>query len=81
MIAFVGFLAGTLTALAFAPQVVTTFRTRRAGDLSLGLLLAQSAGVALWIVYGVAIDSLPVILANTVTLALVLPLLAFKILS
>jgi len=81
MIDLVGFLAGTLTALAFAPQVITTFRTRRAGDLSLSMLLAQSAGVALWIVYGVATESLPVILANSVTLALVLPLLGFKIVS
>ena len=34
--------------------------------------------MALWIVYGVAIGSFPVILANSVTLLLVLPLLIFK---
>lgn len=79
MIPFIGFAAGTLTALAFAPQVVTTWRTRSAGDLSLAMLLAQSTGVALWIVYGVAIGSWPVILANSVTLLLVVPLLVFKL--
>lgn len=78
MVSLIGFMAGALTALAFAPQVATTFRTRRAGDLSTSMLLAQSVGVALWIVYGVAIGSLPVILANSVTLLLVLPLLIFK---
>ena len=73
-----GFLAGTLTALAFLPQVIKTWRTRSTGDLSVAMLLAQSSGVALWIVYGVAIDSLPIILANTVTLTFTLILLAFK---
>ncbi len=79
MVPLLGFMAGALTALAFAPQVVATFRTRRAGDLSTVMLLAQSSGVALWIAYGWAIGSLPVILANSVTLALVLPLLVFKL--
>ena len=73
-----GFLAGTLTALAFLPQVIKTWRTRSTGDLSVAMLLAQSSGVALWIVYGVAIDSLPIILANTVTLTFTVILLAFK---
>jgi MtN3 and saliva related transmembrane protein len=43
------------------------------------MLLAQSVGVALWIVYGVAIGSLPVIISNVVTLTLALLLLAFKV--
>ncbi len=74
----VGFLAGTLTALAFLPQVIKTWRTRSTGDLSTAMLLAQSVGVALWIVYGFVIDSLPVIMANAFTLVLTLFLLWFK---
>jgi MtN3 and saliva related transmembrane protein len=78
MVQTLGFAAGTLTAVAFLPQVIKTFRTRSAGDLSTAMLLAQTTGVALWIVYGVAIGSLPVIMANVVTLVLALLLLAVK---
>jgi MtN3 and saliva related transmembrane protein len=74
----VGFVAGALTAFAFLPQVMKTWRTRSCGDLSMAMLGAQSAGVSLWIVYGVAIDSIPVIASNAVTLTMCLILLVFK---
>jgi MtN3 and saliva related transmembrane protein len=73
-----GYGAGALTAFAFTPQVVKTWRTRCCGDLSTAMLAAQSTGVALWIIYGVAIGSLPVVLANVATLVLSLMLLVFK---
>jgi MtN3 and saliva related transmembrane protein len=75
----VGFVAGALTAFAFLPQVMKTWRTRSCGDLSMAMLGAQSAGVSLWIIYGVAIDSIPVILSNAVTLTMCLVLLGFKV--
>jgi len=75
----VGFVAGALTAFAFLPQVMKTWRTRSCGDLSMAMLGAQSAGVSLWIVYGVAIDSIPVILSNAVTLTMCVVLLGFKL--
>jgi MtN3 and saliva related transmembrane protein len=74
-----GFVAGALTAFAFLPQVVKTWRTRSSRDLSMAMVGAQSAGVSLWIVYGVAINSIPVIVSNVVTLTMCLVLLAFKV--
>ena len=79
VVGFVGFVAGALTAFAFLPQVLKTWQTRSCGDLSMTMLGAQSAGVSLWIVYGVAIGSIPVIVSNTVTLTMCLALLAFKL--
>jgi MtN3 and saliva related transmembrane protein len=76
---WIGFVAGILTAFAFLPQVLKTWRTRSSGDLSAMMLTAQSTGVALWIVYGIAIGSTPVILANAVTLTLCLALMVFKL--
>jgi MtN3 and saliva related transmembrane protein len=81
VVQIVGFLAGVLTAFAFLPQVVKTWRSRSSGDLSGTMLGAQSAGVTLWIVYGVAINSLPVVFANSVTLVLCLLLVTFKAMS
>ena len=78
-IQLVGFAAGTLTTLAYVPQVIRTWRTRSAKDLSLGMLLALSAGVGLWLVYGVALGAWPIIIANGVTLVLALVLVGFKL--
>jgi MtN3 and saliva related transmembrane protein len=75
----VGFVAGGLTAFAFLPQVLKTWRTRSSGDLSMVMLSAQSAGVSLWVIYGLAIDSIPVIVSNVVTLSMCLVLMAFKL--
>ena len=62
MIELIGFSAALLTAIAFAPQVIKTVRTRQAGDLSLLTLLVQNVGVALWFCYGIALESWPMIL-------------------
>lgn len=66
----VGYLAAILTTLAFIPQVVRTWRTRSAEDLSFPMLVAFSLGVFLWLVYGVLLESAPMVAANVVTFAL-----------
>jgi MtN3 and saliva related transmembrane protein len=75
----VGALAGTLTTISFVPQVVKTWRSGRAEDLSLFMFALFSAGVLLWLVYGIALHSPPIILANGITLALALSILLLKI--
>jgi MtN3 and saliva related transmembrane protein len=77
-ITLIGMLAGTLTTLAFVPQVVKTWRTRSAEDISVGMLLLFSTGLALWLIYGIAIAALPIILANSVTLILKFAILLMK---
>jgi MtN3 and saliva related transmembrane protein len=75
----IGMVAGSLTTLSFVPQVVKTWKSRSAGDISLGMFLLFSLGVALWLVYGVAIGSFPIILFNTVTLVLSASIIAMKL--
>ncbi|HEX9625322.1 MAG TPA: SemiSWEET transporter [Acidiferrobacterales bacterium] len=72
-----GLVAGGFTTTAFLPQVVKTWRSKSAGDLSLGMFAIFSAGVALWLVYGIVIGAPPVIVANGVTLVLALTILFF----
>lgn len=74
----IGILAATCTTLAFLPQVVKTWRSKSAKDLSLGMFLIFFTGVALWLTYGLLIYNLPIILANSVTLLLAGSLLLFK---
>lgn len=74
-----GLTAGILTTLAFVPQVLKIYRTKSGKDISRGMISIFSAGVLLWLVYGIVIDSLPLILANSVTLALTLAIIVLKV--
>ena len=74
----IGIAAGTLTTLSFLPQLVSVYRTRSAEDLSYGYLSTFALGVILWLCYGILLHALPVILANAVTLTLVVSIMALK---
>lgn len=74
-----GFAAGTLTTIAFWPQLRRTWKTRSADDLSLGMLLTFTTGVFLWLLYGMYLHALPIIVANAITLILTLAILVLRI--
>lgn len=74
-----GLLAGSLTTVSFLPQLVKAWRSRSTGDISLAMYGIISTGILLWLIYGLMIDSLPVILANAASLLIVLAILALKI--
>ncbi len=67
---WLGYLAATLTTGSFIPQAWHTFRSSDLAGISLGMYGAFTAGVALWLLYGLALGEWPIIIANTVTLAL-----------
>jgi len=73
-----GLLAGSLTTLAFIPQVVKIWKSKHAHDISLATFAIFSTGVALWLVYGWRLQAWPIILANAVTLFLALLILLLK---
>lgn len=73
-----GVSAATLSTIAFLPQVLKTWRTRSANDVSYALLLTFSAGCFCWVIYGFQVDAQPVIIANALTLTLNLAILAMK---
>jgi MtN3 and saliva related transmembrane protein len=73
-----GFFAGTLTTLSFVPQVLHAWRSKRCDDLSWGMLFTFSAGVLLWLIYGLRLWAMPIIAANAVTLALLLAIMVLK---
>lgn len=74
----VGYVAGTMTVLAFVPQVWKTWRSRSAADVSLAMYLIFALGVFLWIVYGLVIHSIPVVAANAATFILACTMIVFK---
>ena len=75
----IGSAAGTLTTVAFVPQVVRAWKTGSVEDLSLWMLLAFTTGVGLWVVYGVVTDAVPLIITNGLTFVLAMTLLVLKL--
>jgi len=75
----IGYMAGTLTTISFLPQVIRSWRTRSTHDISFVMLTLFGLGMLLWAVYGFWLGSLPIILANTITFALVVVLVAMKV--
>lgn len=75
----VGYIAGACTTTAFIPQAWKVFRTRHTSDLSLGMFLLSTIGVACWLAYGIARNEPPIIIPNAVTLILSSYVLAMKI--
>jgi len=75
----IGYLAAVLTTCSFVPQAWLTFRTRDVSGISLGMYSVFTAGVALWLVYGVLLGAWPIVAANAVTLALATAILIMKL--
>lgn len=78
-IEIIGFIAAILTTAAFLPQVYQTWKTKDVSGLSLPMLALFFSGIALWLIYGVLIDSPSMIAANAITVISSFVLVYFKI--
>lgn len=76
---WIGYIAGFCTTIAFLPQVIRTYKTRSAKDISLGMYLVFCFGVIMWLFYGFSIHSMAIILANFATIALAGAMLIMKL--
>ncbi len=74
-----GYAAATLTTASFMPQAWLTFRTRDVSGISLAMYSVFTFGITLWLAYGVMLRAWPIVIANTVTLALAAAILAMKL--
>lgn len=73
-----GLIAGTLTTIAFVPQLIKVWKSKSAKDISYGMFILFVTGIVLWEIYGWGIHSLPVILFNVITFILGLSILILK---
>lgn len=78
-ITLIGLAAALCTTTSFLPQAIKTIKSKHTKDLSLGMYSLTTIGVSLWLTYGLLNNDLPIILANAVTLVLVVIILAMKI--
>ena len=74
-----GFIAAALTTIAFLPQVIKTWKTKKAEDVSIVMLLLFITGLLFWIIYAIETNALPVLIANIITCMLNLTILTLKL--
>jgi len=72
----IGLSAAFLTMFGFVPHVIKIVKTKRVRDISFMMLIQTSMGAFLWVAYGIHIGDPIVILANTVSLTIVIVVIA-----
>jgi MtN3 and saliva related transmembrane protein len=75
----IGYIAATLTTASFVPQALHTFKTKDVRGISLGMYSAFTAGVAMWLVYGLMLSAWPIVIANAITVSLAASILVMKL--
>lgn len=76
---WLGYGAALLTTVSFLPQALLTLRTRDVSGISLSMYSCFTAGVLLWLLYGIRLGEWPIVIANIVTLALAGTILGTKL--
>ena len=79
IVSIFGYLAAILTTLSFLPQAIKTIREKNTEGISFIMYSMFTAGVLLWLIYGLFIKDIPIIVANFITLILALTILVLKV--
>lgn len=78
-IEFIGFIAGFLVSVALSPQLIKTWRTKSARDISIFWSITLMSGLLLWVVYAGVNKILPLFIFGLIELSLALTLFVFKL--
>ncbi|MFD2586486.1 SemiSWEET family sugar transporter [Croceitalea marina] len=78
-IEILGLIAAALTTSSFIPQVYKAWKFKSTKDISLTMYMVFIIGTVLWLIYGIAINSLSVMVANTITTVFALFIIIAKI--
>jgi len=79
LIKILGLAAGACTSLAVLPQVITTYKTKKASDVSIFMFIVMLTGNILWVFYGTIKSDIAIIITNLVTVVLNVTMLVFKV--
>lgn len=75
----IGHFGAFLTGVTFIPQVYKTWKSRRAADLSLTMMMIVVLSTIVWLVYAFSLMLWPVIIANGIVFVLSIMLIVFKL--
>jgi MtN3 and saliva related transmembrane protein len=73
-----GMKAGCISSVTFLPQVIKTWKTKSAADISLLMFTFATISVIMWLVYGIILNNIPIIFTNSMVLLFSLIMLYFK---
>jgi len=74
-----GFFAGTLTTIAFVPQVYKTYKLKSAKDVSLHMFAIFALGTISWAIYGIISAKPPIYISNIIIFILAAFQIALKL--
>jgi len=63
-IEILGYSAGILTLFNMLPQVIKTYKSKSAKDVSFLMVISYSLSMLLWVAYAYFINSMPIIITN-----------------
>jgi MtN3 and saliva related transmembrane protein len=75
----IGTIAAFCTTVSFVPQALQVYRTKNTDAISLSMYLIFNIGILLWLVYGILIQSAPIIYSNLITFVFACYILIIKI--
>ena len=75
----IGYIAAVCTTVAYVPQAIKVYKTKRTNDISIGMFTLMTIGVLLWFLYGISVGAYPIIIANFITFILSLYIFIMKI--
>lgn len=77
-IQILGMTAGSISAITFLPQVIKTWKSKSAGDISLLTFTFATTSVVMWLIYGIILGDVPIIYTNSLVLICSVIMLYFK---
>lgn len=78
IITIIGLIAALFTTISLLPQLLKVWKTKSTRDISTGMFTLFGSGVFLWFIYGVSINDLPIIIANSSAFIQAIVILALK---
>lgn len=70
IVEMIGFVGASCTTASFVPQVISILKTKAVDGISIGMYSLFVFGILMWLLYGLSIGSLPIIIANAITIVL-----------
>jgi MtN3 and saliva related transmembrane protein len=74
-----GYVAGLITAFTFLPQVLKTWKTKSAKDVSLAMFLIALTNQILWLAFGILRDDPVIIITNALMLLMTSLMIILKL--
>ena len=78
-ITIIGLIAAVFTTISLFPQLIKVWKTKSTKDISMGMFSLFCVGVFLWFIYGVLVNDLPIIIANSLAFIQAIIILVFKV--